>query len=137
MIKDFYFLFGLYPNLAKSYQKLSSLLLHLPMDDSHFGYKQNFFKKKHQSVELGRLPDNSTAKRVIYLYIPMCWKFESPGEIKSGEKANMISMLNGECSMSEEGCLMTLGSRSGPWFYPLGSCNGHTLRNSSGFYFIL
>jgi hypothetical protein len=32
----------------------------------------------------------------------MCWKFESTGEIKSGEKANMISMLNGECLMLDE-----------------------------------
>jgi hypothetical protein len=32
------------------------------MDDSHFGYKQNFFKKTDCLVELGRLPDDSTAK---------------------------------------------------------------------------
>jgi len=41
------FIFGLQPNLAKSYHRRSPFFLHLIMEDSHFGYKQKIFTKKH------------------------------------------------------------------------------------------
>jgi hypothetical protein len=45
MIKDLYFISGLYPDLAKSSKGWLSLFLHLLMDGLHFGYKQKFLEK--------------------------------------------------------------------------------------------
>jgi hypothetical protein len=45
MIKDLYFISGLYPDLAKSSKGWLSLFLQLLMDGLHFGYKQKFLKK--------------------------------------------------------------------------------------------
>jgi hypothetical protein len=50
-IKDLWFIFSLEADLAKYYQRWLSLFLHRPMDDSHFGYKQKFFKKKQNTRE--------------------------------------------------------------------------------------
>jgi hypothetical protein len=60
MIKDLYFI-----DLAKSSQVLLTLLLHLPVDDSHFGCQ--FFLKNPPKKSLFKLAYNSDTKKNPYL----------------------------------------------------------------------
>jgi len=53
MIKILYFIFNLLLDLAKpSYERLW-IFLHLPMDDGHIGYKNNFLKITPLNIHKG------------------------------------------------------------------------------------
>ncbi len=67
MIKDFYFIYGLKADLAKTSYGWSPFSLHLHMDDCHLSCTIKILKKKHSSAdrENGKIvTDEKNAKEI-------------------------------------------------------------------------